>query len=183
MAVRYKVPFEANKIYFITFTILEWQNIFTDDRYCQLVYKWFDYMKERYGNKIHGYVIMPNHVHVLLFVSANSPVIWKLIQNAKRFLAYGIVKLLQEGKRHDLLKEFSFQADIRHGAKHKIFEDRYDSKLIENKALFIEKLNYIHNNPCSKKWRLVELSQDYSHSSAGNYMFGSGMYPVDILVE
>jgi REP element-mobilizing transposase RayT len=38
-----------------------------------LIYKWFDYTKDNYGNKIHGYVIMPNHIHVLMYISNSSP--------------------------------------------------------------------------------------------------------------
>lgn len=35
--------------------------------------------------------------------------------------------------------------------------------------MIIEKLNYIHNNPISKKWKLVENAIDYEHSSAQFY--------------
>jgi hypothetical protein len=38
MAVRNKY-FVPNKIYFLTFTILGWKNIFINDKYCALVYK------------------------------------------------------------------------------------------------------------------------------------------------
>ena len=135
MAVREKTEFVPNKIYFITFTILDWQKVFVTDEYCALVYKWFDYVKERYGNKIHGYVIMPNHIHLLMYVSEKSPVLSKLIQNAKRFLAYGLVKLLKRDKRIDVLDIFSARADVTRGSLHKVFEDRYDSKIIESEAL------------------------------------------------
>ena len=73
MAVRNKTPFMPNEIYFITFTILGWKHVFTSDKYCDLVYKWFNYMKDKYDNKIYGYVIMPNHVHLLLYISGKSP--------------------------------------------------------------------------------------------------------------
>src|SRR6056297_1803755 len=86
MATRNKI-FQPNEIYFLTFTT---------DKYANLVYKWFDYMKDHYGNRIYGYVIMPNHIHVLLKVTHHSPPVSKLIQNAKRFLAYQIVDYLQE---------------------------------------------------------------------------------------
>ena len=35
MAVRNKTDFIANEIYYITFTILDWQHVFTSDKYCQ----------------------------------------------------------------------------------------------------------------------------------------------------
>lgn len=96
MAVRNKTPFIADEIYFITFTIFGWKNIFIKDEYCRLVFKWFDYMKEKYGNKIYGYVIMPNHIHLLLHISRQSAKLPVLIFNAKKFLAFGIRDLLKK---------------------------------------------------------------------------------------
>jgi len=110
MAVRDKTEFQAEQIYFITFTICEWQRVFTAEKYCNLIYKWFDYQKESYNNKIYGYVIMPNHFHGLIFVSEQSPPLSKLIQNAKRFLAYEIVRLLEEDKNEEILSIFSKNA-------------------------------------------------------------------------
>ncbi len=154
MAVRDKTPFKANEIYFITFTILNWEKVFNDDQKCELVYKWFRYMEKHYNNKIHGYVIMPNHIHLLLYISALSPRLSTLIFNAKRFLAYGL---------------------------HCLFEPRYDSLIIQSRKFFLEKLNYIHRNPCRERWQLVDRPEDYRYSSASNYISGKGVYGVDVI--
>jgi REP element-mobilizing transposase RayT len=180
MAVREKSPFIPNGIYYITFTILGWRKIFNNDKYCNLIYKWFDYIKNNYGNKIHGYAIMPNHLHILMYVSDKSPVISKLIFNSKRFLAYGIVDLLEGDGEYGLLKYFRDNKE-KLKAQHKVFEDRYDSLIIQTEKLFLEKLNYIHNNPCQEKWGLDEYPEDYKHSSAANYILGRGVYPVDLI--
>lgn len=154
MAVRDKTPFKANEIYFITFTILNWEKIFINDIARELVYKWFRYMEDRYHNKIHGYVIMPNHIHLLLYISDKSPRLSTLIFNAKRFLAYGL---------------------------HCLFEPRYDSLMIQSRKFFLEKLNYIHNNPCREYWQLADRPEDYRYSSASNYTLGTGVYRVDAI--
>jgi len=181
MSTRQKSNIENDNLYFITFTILEWQNIFTEKKYIDLVYKWLDYARERYGNKIYGYVIMPNHIHCIMFLSDKSPKLSILIQNAKRFMAYGTVKFLTEDGRHDLLKIFSEKADIANGAKHRIFENRYDSQVVESRKYFLQKLNYIHNNPCAEKWRLAKNPEDYKYSSASNYFLNTGVYGVDLM--
>ncbi|MFH0856357.1 MAG: transposase [bacterium] len=179
MAVRYKY-FISNQTYFITFTILGWKNIFTNDKYRNLVYKWFDYMRDRYDNKIYGYVIMPNHIHLLVHITDKSPKISVLIQNAKRFLAYQIINFLEEEENLELLNYFKKYARVKDGAKHKVFEDKYDSLLIQGDKIFIEKLNYIHNNPCSKKWMLADNIANYKYSSAANYISGDGIYKIDM---
>lgn len=180
MAVRNKT-FIPDRIYFITFTILKWQRIFVNERYSNLIYKWFDYQVEKYGNMIHGYVIMPNHFHGLIYISEDSPPISKLIQNAKRFLAYEIVKQLSEDGRRNIIDLFAYNARRDKGAKHKVFEDSFDSKIIENANLFIEKLRYIHNNPCKEPWCLTDAPENYVWSSASNYILGQGKYDVDVI--
>ena len=180
MAVRNKTEFIANEIYYITFTILDWQYIFTSDKYCQLVYKWFDYTKSKYNNKIHGYVIMPNHIHALMRISDKSPKISVLIQNAKRFMAYAILDYLREDKKITLLKKFEIKPNKKK-AKHKIFQPRYDSLLIQTQKIFLQKLNYIHNNPCQLKWGLASDPEDYKYSSTANYINCSGNYEVDLI--
>jgi len=181
MSVRQKLNINNNNLYFITFTILNWQKIFTEKKYIDLVYKWFDYTKDKYGNKIYGYVVMPNHVHCIMFLSDTSPNLSVLIQNAKRFIAYGVVKFLTEDHRNDLLNIFSEQADRKNKAKHKIFKDRYDSQVIESRRYFLQKLNYIHNNPCQEKWQLAKNPEDYLYSSASNYFLGSGIFEVNLM--
>jgi REP element-mobilizing transposase RayT len=175
MAVRRKI-FLPNSIYFITFTILGWKSVFTSDKYCSLVYKWFDYLIDKYQNKIYGYVIMPNHIHLLLKVVETSPNVPLLIQNAKRFLAYQLVELLAQDEEKELLQFFADNARRKSGAKHKLFQDRYDSLLIDTPKFFLEKLNYIHKNPIVPKWNLADNIEDYKHSSASNYIFNKGYY-------
>ena len=180
MAVRNKTPFIADEIYFITFTIFGWKKIFLDNTYCDLIYKWFDYGKEKYNNRVHGYVIMPNHIHVLMRISQSSPEISKLIFNAKRFLAYGIRDLLQKEDKRDLL-DFFAENKNKPKANYRIFEPRYDSLIIQTEKFFLQKLNYIHNNPCQEKWNLAMKPEDYRHSSAANYIIGKGRYDVDLI--
>jgi REP element-mobilizing transposase RayT len=179
MAVREKT-FIPNEIYFITFTINGWKNVFISEEYRRLIFKWFDYARKNYGNKIYGYIIMPNHIHCLMHVSGRSKPLPILILNAKRFLAYEIVKLLKKNKNEKLLDCFGKnKTDPR--SKHKIFASRYDSLIIQSQKLFLEKLNYIHKNPCQEKWQLAAKSEDYPYSSASNYILGRGVYAVDII--
>ena len=58
MATREKSLFVANEIYFITFTVLDWKQIFINDKFARPIFSWFDYMKNNYGNKVYGYVII-----------------------------------------------------------------------------------------------------------------------------
>ncbi|MCX6796670.1 MAG: transposase [Candidatus Falkowbacteria bacterium] len=154
--------------------------MFVEDKYCQSVFKWFDYIRNNYEDKIHGYVIMPNHIHCLIYISDKSKPLPILIFNAKRFLAYEVVNLLKNDSKNNLLNYFK-ENKTKPKSKHKIFKDRYDSQIIQSRKYFLEKLNYIHNNVCAEKWRLAEKPQDYPYSSARNYMSGKGIYDIDVM--
>ena len=52
-------------IYFIIFTNYEWMPLFKIINGYDLVYKWFDVLKDK-GHSVLGYLIMPNHIHALI---------------------------------------------------------------------------------------------------------------------
>ena len=56
---------EPSGIYFITFTCLNWLPLIQKANAYNAVYKWFDSLVKK-GHHLTGYVIMPNHVHVLI---------------------------------------------------------------------------------------------------------------------
>ena len=63
------------------------------------VYKWCDHLKAN-GHYITGYVILPNHLHVLVGFKALTQSINTIVSNGKRFIAYEIVKRLEEQKKN-----------------------------------------------------------------------------------
>lgn len=134
-------------------------------------------MKKEYENQVLGYVIMPNHIHLLIFVSERSNTINQLIGNGKRFMAYEIVKRLQEQGQEKLLNELREGVDMNEALKnkhHQVFEPSFDCKVCLNEKFIKQKLNYMHRNPVSGKWNLAETFTDYPHSSAGFYETGEG---------
>lgn len=170
MAVRSSQS-DKGVIFFITFTCHGWLPLFEETQSYDAIYKWFDYLK-KYQNYVVGYVIMPNHVHLMLYVSEKSPTINTLIANGKRFLAYEIISRLQQGGRHEILRMLENAVTRREndrGKKHRVFEPSFDAKICESKKFILQKLHYMHRNPISGKWNLVEDWATFKHSSAGQY--------------
>ena len=81
MSVHTKIDKEG--IYFITFC-----------------YGWLN----RQGHTVLTYVIMPNHLHLLLHYSGGKS-LNTVIGNGKRFMAYEIVSLLEQKGEETLLKK------------------------------------------------------------------------------
>jgi len=62
------------------------------------------------------------------------------------------------------------------GQVHKVFEDSFDAKACYSTEFSFQKLDYIHHNPVSKKWQLVNDFAEYEYSSASYYEKGIKKY-------
>lgn len=139
-----------------------------------LVYKWFDYLKSK-GHSITGYVIMPNHIHVLIYFNGTSKSINTIIGDGKRFMAYGIIKRLQEKQETRTLSTLHLHltaSDYKKGQRYVVWKDSFDWKRCDTPAFVWQKLHYIHKNPCRGKWQLAENPAAYEHCSARYYLIG-----------
>jgi len=139
-----------------------------------LVYKWFDYLKQQ-NHRIAGYVIMPNHIHVLIDFATSSKKINTIIGDGKRFMAYDIISRIKEAGNTDLLQQLQKSVtakDRNNGKKHEVWKESFDWKYCETVKFAYQKLLYIHNNPCNGKWNLAADITKYEHSSARYYISG-----------
>ena len=185
MPVQQEIPFTEG-IFSITFTCFDWMPLFETANSYDLVYKWFDHLKSN-GHYIVGYTIMPNHLHSVIAFCNVGKSINKVIGNGKRFMAYEIVRRLEKMgavKILDQMKEGVFTSDRKRGKRHEVWEDSFDWKECYNQDMIVQKLDYIHNNPCAGKWNLVDEPSKYIHSSAKFYLTGEqGVYPVTSYME
>ena len=185
MPIKQNIPFSEG-IFFITFTCYQWLPLIEITKSYDLVYKWFDYLKDQ-GHYLTGYQIMPNHVHAIIAFSNSRKDINKIIGNGKRFIAYGIIERLEQNKQQDVLIKLQQgvnYSDLRRGKKHEVWEDSFDWKECRSRKMIIQKLDYMHNNPCTGKWHLVESPVEYLHSSAKFYITGEqGVYQVTHYME
>jgi hypothetical protein len=110
-----------------------------------------------------------------------------MLSNGKRFLAYEVVKRLKTSGRSELLLRLSAAltaGDNAREQKHRVWRTSSDIKACDSEAFVIQKLDYIHANPVSGKWSLVEDALDYPHSSAAFYVTGvQGPAPVQHYAE
>lgn len=145
--------------------------MFEEARAYPSVYKWFEFLKKD-GCYVSGYVIMPNHVHVLLFPTNPKKSLNKLVGEGKRFMAYDIVRRLDTEDKTNLLKQLEQgveESERKKGKKHQVFRLSFDARKCFNQKMLEQKLDYIHHNPVNGKWSLVDDFVTYPHSSAGFY--------------
>jgi REP element-mobilizing transposase RayT len=174
-------PVVVPGIYFITFSCYRWLPFIEMVNGYDLVYNWFDVLSAK-GHTITGYVIMPNHIHLLLHYAKDFQSLNTIIGNGKRFMAYDIIERLALKNEEQLITKLQWAVefkDRKRGKKHEVWEDSFDVKECRTEKFILQKLNYIHNNPCTGKWKLADSPIHYRHSSASFYISGkTGGYPV-----
>jgi REP element-mobilizing transposase RayT len=182
MSVRKQLS-ETGGVYFITFTCVRWLPLIQLVNGYDLIYKWFDYLKSK-GHYIISYVLMPNHIHVMIAFRMNSDINF-IVGTGKRLLAYGFIKRLKIIERYDilaLLNKWVSCSQQKSGKLHQVFQPSFDMKECRTISFMKQKANYIHYNPC--RARLVKIPEEYLHSSAGYYYTGiQGIYDVITYME
>ncbi len=129
MSTKRKIP-HNDGVYFITFTCYKWLSLFELTNGYDILYKWFDYLKSN-GHHIVVYVVMPNHLHVLIAFSNSKKSINTIIANGKRFMAYEIITRLMEAKEIKVLEELTqgvSARELKRGKLHEVFEPSFDWK-------------------------------------------------------
>lgn len=169
-----KEKYNKDTFYFCTITCYQWIPLFNMTRLYDHIYKWFRILKSK-NICVVGYVIMPNHLHFIVYYPETTININSVIGTGKRFMAYEMVKRLKELKKFDLIKKLEnalTKTDKKRNKLHQVFQPSFDLKELASEKFVIQKLNYIHKNPISGKYNLVEDYTSYEHSSAGFYELG-----------
>ncbi|MBS3915396.1 MAG: transposase [Bacteroidetes bacterium] len=153
-------------LYFYTATCNTWKKILLGKNEHEIIMNSMRYFTRQKICKIYGFVIMPNHIHMIVAIHDEN--LKSFQQRFLKFTAHQIVMLFKKEK-NNLLKELhSTQSDRRFH----IWERRSKWKAIYNSDEFYNALNYTHNNPLQKHWKLVANPADYISSSALSYKIG-----------
>lgn len=181
LAMRMHTPFSNPGLYFVTFTCYKWIPLIEIVNGYGLVYKWFNVLKMK-GHDICGYVIMPNHIHLLMYYNGGPQSLNIVIGNGKRFLSYGIVERLKSKKQFgtlSILRKGVNASDTSKRKVHEVWSRSFIAKECYKEEFTFQKLQYIHKNPCKGKRKLAPDITMYPHSSAKYYLtWKQGIYPV-----
>ncbi|HEY0667738.1 MAG TPA: hypothetical protein VGD22_06150 [Sphingobacteriaceae bacterium] len=115
---------------------------------------------------LYGYVLMPNHLH-LLWNKQDAWVDKSIQQQFLKYTAQQIKFNLIANYPQELQKYRSTQAD----RMYHLWERRPYLATMNNRRFLEQKLDYIHYNPV--KAGLCQLEEDYTYSSASFYLTGA----------
>jgi REP element-mobilizing transposase RayT len=174
---------DQHGMYFLTFQVVAWVDIFTRKRYKDIVVDAFNFCIQHKGLQVHSWCIMSNHVHCIL--SSKTGELSNTIRDLKRHTSKTILQSIQnepESRRDWMFFQF------KKAAQQHVRNNEYQLWTHENHAIgidlhisdmFLSKLHYIHNNPVREGY--VDNATDYLYSSARDYAYIKGLVQVAVV--
>ncbi|MCK4312488.1 MAG: transposase, partial [Candidatus Cloacimonetes bacterium] len=100
------------------------------------------------------------------------------IQRFKSYTATEILNYLRNISKSKVLNNFNYLNKLTH-SKHKLWEEGFHPKMIENVNIMNEKVKYIHGNPVRRGY--IDNPADWRYSSARNYEGQPGL--IDVITD
>jgi putative transposase len=176
----YKIR-DQSATHFLTFTIMGWIDIFSRQRYRDIMIDSFQFCRQHKNLLIGGYVIMSNHIHSIW--TAPNGNLSDIVRDFKTFTSKAISSSIgsePESRREWLLYMFKFYANRTNANdNYKVWTGNNHPEEIYSEAFLKTKLNYIHENPV--RAGLVTEPSHYLYSSAANYEGKKGLMEIDLL--
>jgi REP element-mobilizing transposase RayT len=163
MAKCYRIE---GSIFYITSNIYNRICIFTRPSFIISVIDSLNYYRYQYACKILGYVIMPDHIHLLIWPQ-DAHMITDFMRDFKRFTSGRITRQAKLEGKVDWVEKFEEAGQETHRADYKVWQDSFWEQNIYTQKFLEQKLSYIHMNPV--RVGICAKADDYPYSSYRNY--------------
>ncbi len=172
MGYAYKIHNQQG-VYFITCTVVQWIDVFTRRKYADIVIDSLRYCQQNKGLRIFGWVIMSNHLHMIVSCDEETN-LSDVLRDFKKYTSTQVVdaieKNTQESRRSWLLWLLKKDGNIQ------FWQPDNHAKEIVSLEFFNSKLGYIHDNPV--RAGIVEKQEEYLYSSARDYYGKDGLLKI-----
>jgi len=168
-------------VYFVTFTITDWLPIFITPEAVQIIVESLRFCIEQKNLRINAYVIMPNHIHMIVFDEQfNNQRLKRTLIDFRKFTGHQLANYVD----NHLSSSFSetIHNKILGDRCRQVWQPGWHAEGVVGEAFWEQKINYIHMNPVKKGF--VNLPEHWRYSSAGYWLNGEdGDVPVTDLLE
>ena len=166
--------YDQQGIHFVTFTVVNWIDLFIRDEYKQIIIESLQYCQENKGLKVHAFCIMTSHIHLILSVDDGRR-LSDVIRDLKSFTSTRLKKIIQEHPQESR-KEWLMWMFERAGKKNKrnnsfqLWQQHNHPIELSSNEMMDQRLEYIHNNPVAAGF--VNDPSAWEWSSCASYERG-----------
>ncbi|MBF0219374.1 MAG: transposase [Gammaproteobacteria bacterium] len=162
---RYKIVTDEKTPYFLTCAVVNWLPLFANPVIAQVVIDSLRYLQEQQRIELHAYVMMENHLHLIVSAVELS----REIGAFKSFTARSAIDWYQANDSQWVLKQLHFYKEQHKcDQEFQFWQEGNHPQWIKDEAMLLNKLEYIHHNPVKRGY--VDDPIHWRYSSYRNYM-------------
>ncbi len=178
----YKIR-DENAAHFLTFAVVEWVDVFTRSLYCDIVVDSLRYCVANKGLRLHAWIIMPNHMHLIASAEEGTK-LSDFLRDFKKHTSAKVVEAIEknatESRRNWMLWIFKKAGERNPRNKgHQFWQQENHPVELRTDEMLFQRLNYLHNNPVRSG--MVREAEHYVHSSALDYSGGHGLVKLEMI--
>jgi len=173
MSRKYKIR-DQEKLYFVTFTVVDWIDIFIRDEYRSIIIESIKYCQVNKALEVYGYCIMTSHIHMIIGTNSDKNPLEGIIRDMKSFTSRKIREAMENSNIvHESRREWMLQRLYNAGTYN---SNNHDFQLwqqhnhpieLNTNELIDQKLEYLHLNPVAAGF--VDQPEAWLYSSARDY--------------
>jgi putative transposase len=160
------------ELHFLTFSCYQRRDFLATERAKDLFVCELKRVRQEYGFRLVGYVVMPNHVHLLMGEPVKGTV-----STVLQMLKQRVARKMRRGKKEAAESRTAVALD--EPEPRAFWQARFYDFNVYSEGKLKEKLNYMHANPVVRE--LVRHPEDWVWSSWSNYEKGTGVIEVDFV--
>jgi len=152
-------------------TCLQWKPLLAPDDRKDIIVKSLEFLVNDQRVWVYGFVIMPNHMHLLWCRRdewAHKSVTQMLLKYTAQQIKFGMINTGRQ-------RELELYRSTQHDRQYHFWERRSYSSHMFNRRVAYQKLDYMHYNPV--KAGLCSDMVDYRYSSARYYELNEDQWP------
>ena len=154
---------EGVYVYFVTFTIVEWLPVFIEEQPFKIITNSLNFCIQNKSLRVNAYVVMPNHLHAILFdVDFDSERLKHTLDDFRKFTGRQLADYCDAHCSPVFGKTFRYTAG--EDRRRRVWQPTQHPEGIVSEQFWQQKVNYIHENPVRKG--LVTQPEDWRFSSA-----------------
>lgn len=180
MGRKYRIH-DQSQVYFVTFTVVNWIDLFVRDEYRELIISSIQHCQQHKGLEVYAWCIMTSHVHLIIGTEGTHK-LEDIIRDLKSFTSRKIRMMIEthqaESRREWML--WMFGSAGRHNSNNndwQLWQQNNHPIELSTQQMALQRLNYLHYNPVAAGF--VPEPHYWTWSSAHDYNGGKGL--IDII--
>jgi REP element-mobilizing transposase RayT len=175
---RYRITSEA-AIYFVTYSVVDWLPVFVAQSTCRVIADSLNYCHAHKNLCINAYVVMPTHLHAIVFDrNFDGNRLQNTLTDFRKFAGRTLCDFF-EGRMPRCFAE-TFRSAATEDRERRFWQPSRHPEAVETEKFWQQKLDYTHENPCRKG--LVCRAADWRYSSAAYYV-SDGRMECDVAIS